>query len=210
MPQPVEKKGTETASKVKTIPAVVEKTNIRMIVDTGATMNILDSKAFNEIKKKNPSLYLQHSMHKIYAYMQSQPLPVEGLESKQKMAVTVFHVVNGDGGSLLSYSTGTELGIVKLNVNAVAQSGPALTDPREDHAEFGNESPPALKNKKPDSPIMSKLKQEYPTVFNSIGKLKDHEVHLHLKNYAKPVAAQKPRKTPFHLRKQTEKKTKRT
>ena len=129
MPPPVEKKGTETASKVKTIPAVVEKTNIRMIVDTGPTMNILDSKAFNEIKKKNPSLYLQHSMHKIYAYMQSQPLPVlgkfEGLESKQKMAVTVFHVVNGDGGSLLSYSTGTELGIVKLNVNAVAQSGPA-------------------------------------------------------------------------------------
>ena len=213
VPPPVEKKGTETASKVKTIPVVVEKTNIRMIVDTGATINILDTKAFNEIKKKNPSLHLQHSTHKIYAYMQSQPLPVLGkfeglIESKQKMAVTVFHVVNGDGGSLLSYSTATELGIVKLNVNAVAQSGPApYTDPREDHAEFGNESPPALKNKKPDSPIMSKLKQEYPTVFNGIGKLKDHEVHLHLKNDAKPVV-QKPRKTPFHLRKQTEKKLK--
>ena len=54
---------------------------------------------------------------------------------------------------------------------------------------------------------MSKLKQEYPTVFNGIGKLKDHEVHLHLKNDAKPVV-QKPRKTPFHLRKQTEKKLK--
>ena len=59
----------------------------------------------------------------------------------------MFHVVNGDGGSLLSYSTATELGIVKLNVNAVVQSGPApYTDPREDHAEFGNESPPAKKN----------------------------------------------------------------
>ena len=158
-------------------------------------------------------MHLQHSTHKIYAYMQSQPLPVLGkfeglIESKQKMTVTVFHVVNGDGGSLLSYSTATELDIVKLNVNAVAQSGPApYTDPREDHAEFGNESPPALKNKKPDSPKMSKLKQEYPTVFNGIGKLKDHEVHLHLKNDAKPVV-QKPRKTLFHLRKQTEKKLK--
>ena len=40
VPPPVEKKGTETASKVKTILVVVEKTNIRMIVDTGVTINI--------------------------------------------------------------------------------------------------------------------------------------------------------------------------
>ena len=139
----------------------------------------------------------------------ASPGKIRGTYSvKAKIAVTVFHVVNADGGSLLSNSTATDLGIVKLNVNAEAQSGPApYIDPREDHAEFGNESPPALKTKKPDSPIMSKLKQEYHTVFNGIGKLKDHEVHLHLKNDAKPVV-QKPRKAPFHLRKQTEKKLK--
>ena len=40
--------------------------------------------------------------------MQSHPLPVLGkseglIESKHRMVVTTFHVVNGDGGSLLSY-----------------------------------------------------------------------------------------------------------
>jgi hypothetical protein len=59
--------------------------------------------------------------------MQSQPLPVLGkfeglIEPKHRMAVTTFHVVNRDSGSLLSYSTATELDIVKMNVHAVTQS----------------------------------------------------------------------------------------
>ena len=58
--------------------------------------------------------------------MLSHPLPVLGkfeelIESKHRMVVTTFHVINGDGGSLLSYSTATELDIVKMNVHAVTQ-----------------------------------------------------------------------------------------
>ena len=124
---PVENEISPNPRAVKTIPVIIERAHVKMIVDTGATTNILDSKAFNEIKKKNPSLHLQPSTHKIYAYMQSQPLPVLGkfeglIESKHRMAVTTFHVVNGDSGSLLSYSTATELDIVKMNVHAVTQS----------------------------------------------------------------------------------------
>jgi hypothetical protein len=63
------------------------------------------------------------------------------------------------------------------------------------------------KNHQPDSPIMSKFKKECPAVFSGIGKLKGHEVHLHLKDNAKPIV-QKPRKIPFHLCKQTENKLK--
>jgi hypothetical protein len=209
---PVETEVSPNPRAVKTIPVIIERAHVKMIVDTGATTNILDSKAFNEIKKKNPSLHLQPSTHKIYAYMQSQPLPVLGkfeglIESKHRMAVTTFHVVNGDGGSLLSYSTATELDIVKMNVHAVVtqSSSTSYTDPREDHKQFGNENPEIPKNHQPDSPIMSKFKKEYPAVFNDIGKLKRHEVHLHLKDNAKPIV-QKPRKIPFHLRKQTENK----
>ena len=184
-----------------------------MIVDTGATTNILDAQAFNQIQKKNPTLHLQPSKHKIYAYMQSHPLPVLGkfeglIESKHRMVVTTFHAVNGDGGSLLSYSTATELDIVKMNVSAVTQSSStSYTDPREDHKQFGNENPEISKSNQPDSPEMSQFKNEYPTVFGGIGKLKGHEVHLHLKDNAKPIV-QKPRKIPFHLRKQTENKLK--
>ncbi|CAB4026619.1 Transposon Tf2-9 poly [Paramuricea clavata] len=155
---PVENEVPPNARAVKTIPVIIERTHVKMIVDTGATTNILDSKAYNDIKKKNPSLHLKPSTHKIYAYMQSKPLPVLGkfeglIESKHRMAVTTFHVVNGDGGSLL-----------------LSRS---YTDPREDHKQFGNENPEIPKNHQPDSPIMSKLKKEYPSVFNGIGKLKE-------------------------------------
>ena len=54
---------------------------------------------------------------------------------------------------------------------------------------------------------MSQFKNEYPTVFDDSGKLKGHEVHLHLKDNAKPIA-QKPREIIFHLRKQTQNKLK--
>lgn len=43
---------------VKIIPAISEKTRVRMIIDTGATINILDCKAFVEIEKKTP-IYLK-------------------------------------------------------------------------------------------------------------------------------------------------------
>ncbi|CAB4035242.1 RNA-directed DNA polymerase from mobile element jockey [Paramuricea clavata] len=75
---PVENEVSPNPRAVKTIPVIIERARVKMIVDTGKTTNILDSKAFNEIKKKNPSLNLQPSTHKMYAYMQYQPLPVFG------------------------------------------------------------------------------------------------------------------------------------
>ena len=36
---------------IKTKPVITEKTHVRIIIDTVATINILDSKAFGEIKK---------------------------------------------------------------------------------------------------------------------------------------------------------------
>jgi hypothetical protein len=51
---PVENEISPNALAVKTIPVIIERAHVKMIVDTGATTNILDSKAFNEIKKKNP------------------------------------------------------------------------------------------------------------------------------------------------------------
>ena len=97
---PKENNIPSTTQGVKTIPIIVEKAHVRMIVDTGAAINILDSKALTEIKVKNPTLHLQPTKQKIYAYMQSQPLPVlgkfEGLvESKHRMAVATFYVMNG-------------------------------------------------------------------------------------------------------------------
>ena len=101
--------------------------------------------------------------------------------------------IHVDGGSLPSYSTATELDIVKMNVHAVTQSSFTSYTDREDNKQFGNENPEIPKNHQPDSPIMSKFKKEYPAVFSGIGKLKCHEVHVHVKDSAKSIVL-KPRK----------------
>ena len=54
---PVENRVSPTTQAVKTIPVIIEKAHIKMIVDTGVTTNILDAQAFNEIQKKNPPSY---------------------------------------------------------------------------------------------------------------------------------------------------------
>jgi len=47
---------------------------------------------------------------------------------------------------------------------------------------------------------IEKLKQEYPQLFRGVGKLKNHQVKLHIDHNVKPVA-QPHRRTPFHLQK---------
>jgi hypothetical protein len=82
------------------------------------------------------------------------------------MDVTTFHVVNGDSGWLLSYSTATKLDIVKMNVHPVTKSSStSYTDSREDHKQFGNKNPEIPKNHQPDSPIMSKFEKKYLSIF---------------------------------------------
>jgi hypothetical protein len=115
-----------------------------MIADTGTTTNILDPKAFNEIKKKNPSLHLICN-HQHTKYMQSLGNLKDIPCCKQgRWVITI------------GYSTATQLDIVKMNVHVVTQSSStSYTDPREDHKQFGNEKPEIPKKHQPDSPIMS-------------------------------------------------------
>ena len=49
--------------------------------------------------------------------------------------------------------------------------------------------------------------QQYPRLFQGIGKLKDVEIKLHIDKQVKPVA-QPARRIPFHLRQQVEKQLK--
>ena len=81
-----------------------------------------------------------------------------------------------DHGSLLSYHTATELGLLNVNVNATT----ACSDITQ-----------------------SNLEIQYPSVFSGIGKLKDHQVKLHIDKNVVPVT-QPHRRIPFHLRKKLE------
>lgn len=58
-----------------------------------------------------------------------------------------------------------------------------------------------------DPTIPTTLLNEYKEIFSGVGKMKCHQVKLHIDNKIKPVT-QPHRRIPFHIRKQIESKLK--
>ena len=76
-------------------------------VDTGATVDVIDSKTYDRLKS---SVKLCKSTTKIFAYGSTKPLPLTGefqatVESNKRYTVSVIHVVEGGSGNLLSAKT---------------------------------------------------------------------------------------------------------
>ena len=96
-----------------------------MIIETGASINIIDENTFSTLKKSKP-ISLKGTRTKLLAYRSQNPLPVIGkfettIDSKGRITVASIHVVKGSYGSLLSYPTATELNLITLHVNKVDQ-----------------------------------------------------------------------------------------
>lgn len=81
-------------------------------------------------------------------------------------------MIRGNHGSLLSYKTACDLGIVDVKVNQIQTQ--QTTD---------------------------ELTKQFPHLFKGIGKLKDTKLHLHIDDSVPPVA-QPARRVPFHIQKQ--------
>ena len=174
-----------TGTSKSKVPMVVVKVNnvdIEMIVDTGASTDIVDETAFELINHDN-SITLQDSSKRLLAYGSNNQLASRGkfhgtISFQNQKCDTVLHVLKGNHGSLLSYKTATALGILHIQVNHVTdQSSPCL--------------PPGT------------LPTKYPSLFQGIGKIKGVEVKLHIDETITPIA-QQPRRIPFHIRKKVE------
>lgn len=106
------------------LPKVTVKfgtTEIRMLIDSGASVNIVDNMTYKLLAQKLP---IQTSDIKLYPYGSENPLPVVGkfeasVKSNHKTTTTTFDVVNKSSGSLLSYDTACSLDLIDFNVNAV-------------------------------------------------------------------------------------------
>ena len=83
----------------------------------------------------------------------------------------------GNSGNLLSYKAASELGLIKIRVDTAKQLDDSIT--------------------------VEKLAQRHPQLFDGVGKLKNHQVKLHIDHSVKPVA-QAHRRVPFHLQKMVE------
>ena len=85
-----------------------------MIVDTGASTDILDEDAFDKVNHLK-KIELQTPTKRLFAYGSESQLKVLGkfkanIEFKEHRRTSTIHVLQGNHGSLLSYDTAVNLG----------------------------------------------------------------------------------------------------
>jgi hypothetical protein len=122
-----------------------------VIVDLGASVNIVDEVTYFKLLK--PNCELKQAKANIFAYGSSKPLPLRVKFTvlvlyKTKMVDTTFCVIKGDSGPLLSCQTATDLGLLKLINSLSTPSEPV------------------------DGSFISQLPNEYQDLFQGIGKLR--------------------------------------
>ena len=177
------------------VTITVHGTEIPVIIDSGASVNVLDKNTFHRLYNgpKN-TIKLSDSRVKLFSYGAVTPLPVLG---KFDVIVTIpavsgetasstnaqFIVANTiDSGCLLGKSTAIALGLLRVGL----LSGTTLN---------------AVTMQSDVEVILSK----YPTVFSGVGKLNNYQLKVHVNPDIPPVA-QPPRRVPFHIRKVVDKK----
>ena len=157
----------------------VHDTPVTVMADSGASINILDEKEYHRLPNRTK---LEPSTVKIYGYQSMAPLRILGkfrttFESETKKLNDRLYIVEGSGGSLLSWKTSQELNL--LQTVQQVKSVPS----------------------KPAAKAPSDLVEEYNDLFHGLGKLKNYQIKLHIDEDIPPVA-QPHRRVPFHVRKQ--------
>ena len=170
----------------------VGKSKISMLIDSGASVNIMDMGTFSKL---SPAINLQRTSKKIHAYGNFHSLLVEGkftamIETKKRYATATFYVVQGSSGCLLSYDTASDLGLIILKVDAI----------KEQKSLSHEQSQGKVKSRE-----FPQVVNDYQDVFKGIGKLRGVKVKITVDNTVPPVA-QSARRVPFHIRKSLTKK----
>ena len=147
---------------------------VKMIVDTGASTDIIDEATFAKLNQ-GKKIALESSAKCVFAYGSKSQLSIVGkfeadLTFKKKQMQSTIHVLKGNHGSLLSYKTACYMGLIDLKINQNTQGS-----------------------------SVDNLLQQHPNLLRGIGNLKNTEVKLHIDKTVPPVA-QPARRIPFHLR----------
>lgn len=153
---------------------------VPVLIDSGAAVNVVNEGVFNTL---DPQPKLTTANIKIFSYGSKTALPIVGkftcnVQATTKQTETMFYVLRGDGHSLLSYATASQLGLIHI-INTV-------------------DTPPSGRS------VADELIESYPELFTGIGKLKDFQVKLHIDTNVQPTC-QPHRRVPFHVRQKVEK-----
>ena len=150
--------------------------DLKMLPDSGANSKIIDEGTWEQLKAKGVKCESQAvtSDRKLYPYVSTQALPFKGsftctVSVCDRSTKAEVLVNKGRRMSLLGKITATELGVLKVGINI------------------------AMVTSKADS-----LKQQYPEVFEGVGKLKNKQISLDIDPTVKPIA--QPYRIPFNLK----------
>lgn len=102
--------------KTPSTSVTINQVKCSMLIDTGASVNILDEKTYKKIG--SPKLQ-KRNIPPLYPYGGSQSLNVKGhcqvtVETANKIDTHKFYVVKGDHGSLIGYPTASELELITM------------------------------------------------------------------------------------------------
>ena len=160
----------------------INDTPINMLIDTGSTINIIDTNSFNKIQKNN-NISLKQSKTKIFPYGSEKPLEIKGyfqavIESKHRIITKKVFVVNKPAeGNLIGYQTAKELHLIQIDNETVNRVNKHSSN--EQHKGFFN----VPKN-------LTELCENFVNVTNGRGKFLNYKCKLSVEESVKPVQQQ--------------------
>ncbi len=163
---------------------------LNVLIDSGASTNVIDAKTWSDLKEKHVKCLFSTPKcdKKLYAYGQSEPLETRGtfrcvVSVNGRSCEANFVVIAGTGVPILGLETARELGVLKIDVNAVGLG--TCESETECHG------------------LSEKLQSEFKDVLTGVGKLRGKQIQLKTDSSVQPVA-QPMRRTPFGLREKVE------
>ena len=168
-----------------TLPLALEGKLRNILIDSGASINVIDRSTYEQVKTTENRLSKSHA--KIYPYGSNVPLELFG---KTKLRVQVgnseheidFHIIKGTGRPLIGRKSATELGLLHIGIINDCASLDQANTPQENT----------------DTIIRS-----FEDRFKGTGQLKDFQLDLQIDKSVTPVA-QPLRQIPFKMKKQVE------
>ena len=167
----------------QTFPVLINNSQIDMIIDSGATVNIIDEPTYKNITNPPP---LKQTTTRIFSYQSDNPIDLLGhfttnISCNNKTQNSKIYVVKGKWGSLLGKSSAEALDVLRV--------GPSPTT-QENIANIQT-------NNMPES--TKAIVNEHSSIFSGTGLLKNFQLKLHIDPSIPPV--QQPiRRIPYHTK----------
>ena len=160
-----------------TMERVIEEKLINVVIDSGASRNLMSEETFNFVAGSNARLL--ECNKKVYAYASVEPLHLEGKYSfnvrvpqTHKSLNTEFYVMCGKAATLLGRKASKLLGVLMVgvsinNCDVKSDDIETLTSPTDRKA---------------------LLKTKFPKLFQGLSKLKGYQLKFHIDENVQPVA----------------------